>query len=283
MNQRGQYGAPRSMAPSRAYVGAVIHTPGETETELDTLHGEIMQFGQEADAWVASLGTDDASARLAAAQRSAWDELRAFEQTSKVSKANPLLRSDGWIPQWEKLHKKYADLTEQRANYVAQHPQEPAWYRTTWKPFFDEWEHFYEGKKNTPLQLWPGSGTWDYVQDYRQKLIDIRKAAPFKPQGPEPLDPDKRRDQDLTGGIGDLLKNLGSFAKYGAIAGLGIVGIVALSSVAQNLRSGKDPAANYMELIRSSRRSSPRTRATRAPRAYAPTQAALPAGELEDL
>jgi len=279
VNGRGQYG--------RTYVGAgaIIHSPGETESELNTLHGEIMQFGQEALTWNATHGTMDATAaQLDSAQRKAWDALHAFEQTSRSDPKNPFLSNPKWMPEWERLHKAYLDLREQLAAYDAAHPQATPWYRATWKPFFDDWSRFYHEKKDISLQMWPGSGTWDHIQDYRKKLIEIRASAPFTAQGPAPLDPEKRRDPDITGGIGDLFKGAGNFVKYGAYAALGIVGVVALSSVVQNLRSGKDPAENYMELIR-------RARPARRPRRPRPrplpspvkAQALLPAGELEDL
>jgi hypothetical protein len=45
-----------------------------------------------------------------------------------------------------------------------------------------------------------------------------------------------------------------SIAKWGVIGALAIGGVIALSSVASNLRSGHDPAEKYMELARSRRR-----------------------------
>jgi len=44
-----------------------------------------------------------------------------------------------------------------------------------------------------------------------------------------------------------------SILKFGAWAVLGVGTVVALSSVVQNLRSGRDPAAKYVELLRSYR------------------------------
>lgn len=282
MNGRGQYGG---RARPHAYVGAIIHSPGETETELNTLNGEIMQFGQEAAAWnMSHSGMDSTASQLDTAQRKAWDVLHAYEQQSHADPKNPFLRAG--TAEWEALRKKYIDLREQFAAYVAQHPQSSPWFRTTWQPFYDDWSRFYHEKKDIPLQLWPGSGTWDHIQDYRKKLLDIRSKAPFSAQGPAPLDPEQRRDQDISGGLGDLFKNTGTFVKYAAYAALGIVGVVALSSVAQNLRSGKDPAANYMELLerrRSRPRAASRPRRARIATPAVPARLALPAGELEDL
>ena len=137
------------------------------------------------------------------------------------------------------------------------------WSRSVWTPFFDGWRKFREEKKDIPLQTWPLSGTWDRIQDYRRQWVNLRKNAPFKSRCPDPLDPD-RKDPSITGIFGDV----GKILKWGVIGALGIGAVVALSSVASNLRRGKDPGEKYVELIRE-RRSVP---ARRAP-------LALPSGE----
>lgn len=73
----------------------------------------------------------------------------------------------------------------------------------------------------------------------------------------------------VASGVGDVWR----FVKYGAWAVLGIGTVVALSSVVSNLRSGRDPAEKYVELIRSRRSRS--SRALPGPRALL----ALPPGE----
>jgi hypothetical protein len=282
---RGGYG----YAAPRPHVGAIIHTPGETETELNTLHGEIMQFGSEADVWSNSHGMSDPEyQRLDAAVHSTWNALHAIEQRPHHDPKNPFLSDPSYMPAWQAAHDKYEAAASARAAYVQQHPQQAAWYTTTWKPFFDDWSRFYHEKKDINWQMLPGSGTWDHIQDYRGKLIAIRNAAPFTPAGPAPLNPETRRDQDVFGGLGDALKGAGSFVKYAAFAGLGLVAVVALGSVVQNVRSGKDPASNYMRLVgKTPTRRAPRRRKATAPRVSAPTsqpaQLALPPGPLEDL
>ena len=151
------------------------------------------------------------------------------------------------------------------------------WARTVWSPFFDGWNAFYHQKIDIPSQTWPLSGTWDRIQEYRRQFIDLRNKAPFKAQGPTPLDPSERKDPSLMGGLRDIWGGAGdvfSLVKWGLIGALGIGAVVALSSVASNLRKGKDPGEKYMELIRERRR-------PRAPRALPEPRAqlALPPGE----
>ena len=145
------------------------------------------------------------------------------------------------------------------------------WKRSVWDPFIAGWTKFYREKKDIPLQTWPLSGTWDRIQEYRQQWIDLRKNAPFKSKCPDPLDPSSRKDPSLT----DIFGSAGKILKWGIIGALGIGAVVALSSVASNLRTGKDPGEKYMELIRSRR---PRASSALPKR----KQLALPSGEPEE-
>jgi hypothetical protein len=169
--------------------------------------------------------------------------------------------------------KRSRELTDRRSEAELKRQGEfplSQWRRSTWDPFFAGWMKFRSEKKDIPLQTWPLSGTWDRIQDYRTQFGDLYKKTPFKPSGPRPLDPD-RKDPSITGGIEELLK----YGKYAIIGVLGIGAVVALSSVASNLRTGKDPGEKYMELIRARA-----SRVPRAPRALPKrAQLALPPGE----
>lgn len=176
---------------------------------------------------------------------------------------------------WETV-KRARELTNTRSELEAKAlGQSPLvqWKRSTWDPFFGGWTKFRSEKKDIPLQTWPLSGTWDRIQEYRQQWIDLRKNAPFKSKCPEPLDPSSRKDPSFT----DMFKDLGNIAKYGLIGLLAIGGIVAVSSVASNLKTGRDPAEKYMEMIRLSRKS----RGSRGSSRSLPAreQLALPEGE----
>ena len=58
----------------------------------------------------------------------------------------------------------------------------------------------------------------------------------------------KRAKDKLVDAGGDVWE----LAKVGIYGGLALVGVVAVSSLVSNLRSGKDPAENYMRLAKRS-------------------------------
>jgi len=265
--------------------GSIVpHTPGEIEDELDQLHGEIMQFGQE----VAEKLRNPEYARASAdseTQRLRAEEDAAYAYESSLPTPPPpsewmkhpqdILRFKREYDTQIAAAKKAKAASQARADHEqrvlgTQASPTLAWAQSTWDPFFRSWNKWRGEKKDIPLQLWPGSGAWDRIQDYRAQYIDIRNNAPFKATGPAPVSPEGRRDPSLTGGLEDILK----IGKYALIGALGIGAVVALSSVASNLRSGKDPGEKYMDLIRERR--------SRAPRALPPprrAQLALPPGE----
>lgn len=281
---------PALQTEARDAVGAegslLGHTPGDVENELDQLHTEIMQFGQEVMNWSHQVNSDvmsdPAIAKLYQATKQAFDDVERVP--AKGASNNPFLRDPK--TQQERIARvaKYHELKTKLDQAILQHHGAPTWDKTTWQPFFDGWLRFHEDKKDVPLQSWPLSGTWDRIQDYRQRFIDTRKNAPFKPTGPDPTSPEGRKDPSFTEGITDLLK----IGKYALIGVLAIGGVVALSSVASNLRKGKDPAENYMKLIGTRRqrapRNSPSERPARAarlrPALRPPAMLQLPAGEV---
>ena len=100
-----------------------------------------------------------------------------------------------------------------------------------WDPFRREWLSW-RSDHQRPAQLWPGSGAWDRIQDYRAKYIEIRNKAPFKAVGPSPIAPEDRRDPSLLGGLADFASTF----KWVALGVLGIGGVLAVSSIASNLK-----------------------------------------------
>ncbi len=56
-----------------------------------------------------------------------------------------------------------------------------AWFQGTWTPFFVAWRHWFEdhgatwGLRNVVENFW--GSTWEEAQDWRKKLIDVRKSA----------------------------------------------------------------------------------------------------------
>lgn len=234
-NDRGQYG---SVSVGE---GSIFpHTPGEVEDELDQLHGEIMQFGQEVSekeklATIEQLASNPEVQQFRAEEDAAYAYLKTIPE-----------KAAGRI----EAVKRAKEASDKRA--AAEHrsltkPPLLEWDRTVWKPFLNAWINWRSAKKDIALQLWPMSGTWDHIQDQRQKFIDIRANAPFKSAGPKPRDP--QHDPSLTGFFEEIAK----LGKWGLIGILGIGGVIALSSVALNLKKGSDPADKYVGLLRERR------------------------------
>ena len=97
---------------------------------------------------------------------------------------------------------------------------------------------------------------WDVYERWKKKLDALRAEAQrrgFTVSAPVAAELPTTFWGDVAKGAGDVAKGAGdtwTFVKYAAWAVLGIGTVVALSSVAQNLRAGKDPAERYTQLFR---------------------------------
>jgi hypothetical protein len=269
LNQRGQYGAPSASSVGHYGVPRVglIHTPQDTEDEMDQLHNEIMQFGGEAQSKAEAernrLKEDPGYKERLAKVKAAWDytkslpaktydQLQAlvFEQGLGFK---PVDLTEPWIRDFFRNSKKPEVVLElerwtaksnaaaqarQRENELAAYFNQISknapllvWDANVWDPFRQEWLSW-RSDHQRPAQLWPGSGAWDRIQDYRAKYIEIRNKAPFKAVGPSPISPEARRDPSLLGGLADF----GSGLKWVVLGVLGVGGVLAVSSVASNLK-----------------------------------------------
>lgn len=170
-------------------------------------------------------------------------------------------------------------------------PKKVAWWKSFAKPRFADWVKFRAGQLGQDATVAPNyqawterfATNWSTYEEWKDKLDALRSAAqqagftvgvPAAQSLPTTVVDDvsavaKKGAGAVATGVGDVW----TLAKYGAWAVLGIGAIVALSSVVQNVRLGKDPAEKYVELIRDQRR--------RSTRAALPSAArlALPAGE----
>lgn len=170
-------------------------------------------------------------------------------------------------------------------------PKKVAWWKSFAKPRFKDWVKFRTDQLGQDATVAPNyqawterfATDWSIYEEWKDKLDALRSAAqqagftigvPAAQSLPTTVVEDvstvaKKGAGVVATGVGDVW----TLAKYGAWAVLGIGAVVALSSVVQNLRSGKDPAEKYVELIRDRRRV--------ATRAALPSVArlALPAGE----
>lgn len=150
------------------------------------------------------------------------------------------------------------------------HPPDPAkvtWWKSYASPLIKQWVKFRQeqivtnGTAREDYIAWAERAwtSWSTYEDWQKKLEALRADA--KKRGftitaptPAPLpttiwedlsDTVQRGAGDIWSGAGDVWK----LVKYGAWAVLGIGAVVALSSVASNLRSGKDPAEKYVDLV----------------------------------
>jgi hypothetical protein len=168
------------------------------------------------------------------------------------------------------------DLTEKRGQAVQASfdPAKVAWWKSYALPLFRSWTKFKHeqiGGDRTVADAYISFAerfqtNWDVYENWKKKLDNLRTEAEkrgFAVDAPKPTElsttvwPDaggalKSGASKLAEGAGDVWKTV----KYGVWGALGIGAIVALTSVFSNLRSGKDPADKYMELVRQGRRSS---------------------------
>lgn len=167
-------------------------------------------------------------------------------------------------------------------------PKKVTWWKSYAMPVFRQWNKFKSeqlgGDRTVAAdyiafaERWQTS--WDVYEGWKKKLDNLRAEAQkrgFVVDAPKPADLPTTVWADagsaLESGARKVASEFGDvwkIAKYGLIGALGIGAVVALSSVASNLRSGKDPGEKYVDMIRS-----------RRPRAAARAQRALPPGEPE--
>ena len=187
----------------------------------------------------------------------------------------------------------FRTITQREYDANPPDPKKVTWWKSYAWPIIQEWTKFARDQLGTD---WTTGGSyiafaerwqtnWDVYENWKKKLDSLRAEAEkqgFSLATPKPADLPttvwadagaaiESGGRKLASGFGDVW----NIVKYGAWAVLGIGAVVAISSVASNLRSGKDPAEKYVEMIRAGRR--PRTpRALGAPRT---PQLALPPGE----
>lgn len=163
-------------------------------------------------------------------------------------------------------------------------PKKVAWWKSNASPLIKQWVKFKHdqlgGDKTVAADYIAFAErfqtTWDVYESWKKKL-DMLRAEAQKRGFTITASSTTNLPTTVWADVGDVAKGAASdvwkLAKYAVYGVLGLGAIVALTSVASNLRSGKDPAEKYTELIRTSRRS-------RAPRALPERdQLALPPGE----
>ncbi len=154
-------------------------------------------------------------------------------------------------------------------DYLHLDPRHPAWYQwwlAVAEPIFKEWVTFErqqlrEGenwifKWDAFRERWETD--WPTYEHWRSRLLQLREDAQkigIDVKAPPPGDLPTTIPED----IGHVAKQAGvkvaekageawNLVKYAIYGGIVIGGVIALSSVAQNLRANKDPAAPYLAL-----------------------------------
>ena len=160
---------------------------------------------------------------------------------------------------------------EGSAERVKHHPEWYAWWVAAAAPLFASWAAFKAdqlGVSGKPAAGYVAYGErfgtdWAAYVEWQHRLIELRASAaqlgiPLHTPTPAPLPttiPEdvanlaKRAKDKLVDSGGDLW----TLAKVGVYGGLALVGVVAVSSLVSNLKTGKDPAENYLALARRGR------------------------------
>lgn len=140
------------------------------------------------------------------------------------------------------------------------HPADlQTFYSSVLGPWLVRWDAFYEANKGWLDNLW-----WNHAPEAEQflaQLTDMRKqvaAHGMRVESPAPavfspsllLDPGHNMIDRGAAAAGDLWNSLGTAGKVALYGGVALLGTIAIASLASNLRSGKDPASNYLALAR---------------------------------
>ena len=123
------------------------------------------------------------------------------------------------------------------------------WWKNAGLPVVSAWQAFQAMQTAAYGQRW--ATDWDVFKAWRDRLMDLRskaKAHGVKLTSPEPPPLPTTIIEDI-GDFGHDVKNkLGegwTLAKIAVYGGLGVVGLIALTSIVSNLRSGSDPVLTW--------------------------------------
>jgi hypothetical protein len=250
MSHRGsRFGTGRSeffpSARGHARIGAALwQTPGGVVSEINRINDDVMLFSAEISAWVAAKDPTSPEVTARLIEDSSWLNNLASGPASQI---HDVLAHQ--VNQARQAAAK-ADATPKTAD-----PSRLAmaqFYLATWIPFVTRWLTFYENNKNWSDQVW-----WNHAPEAEQfldQLVAIRanaKRLGMPVHSPKPSSfgksiADPKRDP--WGSFGDFWDSLSTMGKVVIYGGLGLAGLVAVTSIASNLKSGKDPAQNYLAL-----------------------------------
>lgn len=145
------------------------------------------------------------------------------------------------------------------------------WWKSYAKPIINNWLAFKREQLGVSThasdylafaERWQTD--WDVYENWKKKLDDLREEAlrqGFSITAPIPGKLSTTVWEDVSKGAKDVAKGAGdawTFVKYAAWVSLGLGTVVAISSVVQSMRAGKNPADPYLQAIRRSGRSAAR-------------------------
>lgn len=263
MNERGQYGhgggrdsygTVVSSPRSASWVGLkLVHTPGDSERAVRQIDIEINAI---IDAMYRAMGVDPSNLR-------GPKTLTTREWLDYIKNA-PRSEIEAW--------KDRVLAAKDKA------VQSPLWsfWESAISPVYQDWQHFVQQEDYYRLFT-----TWEEYERWLERVRQLRKLVEskgVKVDTSEPQDLGKTLPGEAVEALGRGAKKAGETAldlvntlKWVAIGAVGVTAVVVLSSVASNLRSGRDPAEKYVELIKHRRRSRELPRAS---------QLALPPGDV---
>jgi len=140
------------------------------------------------------------------------------------------------------------------------------WWSITGVPVMEEWQKFYADQWGSYSTRW--ASNWEEYERWQERLVTLRNAAvahglKLITPPPAPLGatlPGKIIDKtgcalDKAGhDIEDTLTGLMKVLKYTVYGALGVGALVAVASVASNVRKGTDPVEKYADIYRRTRR-----------------------------
>jgi hypothetical protein len=217
----------------------VFHTLGDSERATRSIDVEMNAI---VDAMYRAMGVDPSILR----------QKFTIEQVAETQKKGKLrgLRKPG-DPVWKEpeSQREINEWKDRVQAARAKAEQSPLWsfYISAIAPHYDDWMKFRTDEKFDLFTSWEEYEKW--LERVRQLRATVKEKG-IRIETPDPLDLTKTLPAELAEGALEF----GKILKWGVIGVLGIGAVVALSSVVSNLRSGKDPAEKYVEMIRPNRR-----------------------------
>jgi hypothetical protein len=233
---RGHYGASHSRSPGNygrggTHVGiSLFHTVGDRDRAVEQMNTELVMTVSDL---IGRMGVDP----------------KVFVQDIAAMTRDPV----GYVKR----------IQAARAT-MEKSPLYPI-YRDTLSPFYDEWNKFYTDQSS--WQEWLTN--WDEYEHWADRVKAIRASVDSQlgqlDHGPLASPTPGDLSTTLPGAIidttGRVIKKVGtaaekgagdiwSMVKIGVYGALGIAGILAVTSIVQQVRKGQDPAEKYLAMAR---------------------------------